>query len=193
MLQMSHEVVSRRPCDLTEDEALATGRLLAEVWPKPGRGAHKRAEQLLAIGGGYAGPPEAEPQSHTIRDGDAVIAHALTFLRTVRTGEGDRPVMALAMVAADPSRRGEGLGATIVRAAFERVDAGVFPCSLYQTSHEVRPFYERLGACLVENRIVNSLDEADPTGNPFWDDVVMRYPASADWAEGIIDLRGAGY
>jgi hypothetical protein len=56
----------------------------------------------------------------------------------------------------------------------------------------VRPFYERLGACAVANTFVDSLAE-DPRGNPFWDDVVMRYPPREGWPEGEIDLLGPGY
>ena len=75
---------------------------------------------------------------------------------------------------------------------FDLVDHGPFAHSLFQTSHEVRPFYEKLGAGLVTNRIVNSLAD-DPTENPFWDEVVMRYPAAKHWPAGEIDLRGPGW
>ena len=41
----------------------------------------------------------------------------------------------------------------------------------------------------------------DPTANPFWDDVIMRYPRDNElnenqrpnWPQGIIDLRGPAY
>jgi len=56
----------------------------------------------------------------------------------------------------------------------------------------VRPFYEKLGACLVTNRIFNSLGN-DPEKNPFWDEIAMRYPAAKHWPAGQIDLRGPGY
>jgi hypothetical protein len=79
-----------------------------------------------------------------------------------------------------------------VRAIFDLVDHGPFEHSLFQTSHQVRPFYEKLGAGLVTNPIVDSL-AADPSVNPFWDEVVMRYPAVKHWPEGEIDLRGPGF
>jgi hypothetical protein len=44
----------------------------------------------------------------------------------------------------------------------------------------------------VTNPIVDSL-AADPSVNPFWDEVVMRYPAVKHWPEGEIDLRGPGF
>jgi len=60
------------------------------------------------------------------------------------------------------------------------------------SNERVRPFYEKLGAVVVDNRIVNSLAD-NPAANPFWDEVVMRYPAGGDWPSGAIDLRGPGY
>jgi len=79
-----------------------------------------------------------------------------------------------------------------VRAAFDLVDDGTFPFSLFQTSIEIQPFYEKLGAYRVPNKIVNSLGE-DPQASPFWDRIAMVYPADGDWPSGEIDLRGPGY
>lgn len=56
----------------------------------------------------------------------------------------------------------------------------------------MRPFYEKLGACLATNRIVNSLGD-DPQASPFWDEIILRYPKDRQWPEGEIDLRGPGY
>jgi hypothetical protein len=44
----------------------------------------------------------------------------------------------------------------------------------------------------VDNRFVNSTAE-DPHASPFWDRVIMRYPAKAGWPAGEIDLRGPGW
>ncbi|MFW6061747.1 MAG: hypothetical protein ACOC93_02960, partial [Planctomycetota bacterium] len=63
---------------------------------------------------------------------------------------------------------------------------------LFQTSDEVRGFYEKLGAGPVHKPIVNSFAE-DPQANPFRDDVVLCYPADYPWPPGAIDLRGPGY
>jgi len=190
---MTRPVQDRPLAEVSDAEALAIGTMLASVWPKPGKGPQERAAQLQGYGAGYDGPRERGPVSHIAYAGDKVAAHALTFCRVVAIDQGELPVMALAMVAADPTHRGEGLGAAVARAAFARVDEGVFPCSLFQTSFAVRPFYERLGCVLVENRIVNSHNEGDPGARPFWDDVVMRYPGDGPWPAGEIDLRGRGY
>jgi len=76
-----------------------------------------------------------------------------------------------------------------MRETFKLVDSGEFSCSLFQTC--VPSFYERLGARVITNRIVNSLG-ADPEARPFWDPTIMVYPKTYDWPEGTIDLLGRG-
>jgi hypothetical protein len=140
----------------------------------------------------YQGPDAQRPRSLFIREGGRVVAHSGIDARTIGTTHGDLTVLALARVCTDPSLRGKSLGAAIVRETFKLVDDGTFLWSLFQTSHKVRPFYERLGACQIPNRIVNSLGD-EPMKNPFWDEIVMRYPNKPGWPEGDIDLRGPGY
>ena len=84
------------------------------------------------------------------------------------------------------------MGEKVVLAVFDLVDRRIFPYSLFQTSPEVRPFYEKLGAAVIENPIINSFSE-DLHASPFWDRVVMRYPKTGDWPDGEIDIRGPGY
>ncbi|MEN0111361.1 MAG: GNAT family N-acetyltransferase [Planctomycetota bacterium] len=190
---MSRPVVARRLTEIRPDEALAAGTLIHRVWPRPDRGPVERAEQLTSLGATYDGSEERGPESALVFDADRVIAHALSFARTVQTTDGPVTVLALAMVASDPDYRGQGLGDAVVRAAFERVDSGAFPLCLYQTSFPVERFYQRFGACRVENRILNSQHGEDQDTNPFWDDLVMRYPATAPWPGGDVDLCGPGY
>jgi len=121
-----------------------------------------------------------------------VIAHAAALPRTIGTSEGEMTILALAQVATDPEARGRRLGQAVVRQTFDLVDHGPFEHSLFQTSNNVRPFYEKLGCGLVTNRIVNSLGDG-PRACPFWDEVAMRYPAAKAWPAGEIDLRGPGY
>jgi len=193
MKTMQHTVKSCRLSRISGDEALAVGELLAKVFPKPDKGPVERALQLKRIGEDYVGPAEQGPTSHIILQEDRVVAHAVTFGRTIGVVTGDLTVMALAYVATDPDCRGQGLGAAVTHAAFSRVEEGEFPFALFQTSFKVQPFYEQIGCQLVENRIYNSLSADDPRANPFWDDVVMRYPAGDDWPTGDIDLRGRGW
>ncbi len=177
---------------ISEAKALEIGELLARVWQKPEKDARFRADQLLDAGR-FADPAAlVPPTSCVVYDGPRVVGHAMIQQRNVRIGGAPFAVVALSKVCSDPERRGQGIGPAAARAAFAPIDAGVISFALFQTSHAVRPFYERLGACLVEQRIYNSLAE-DPAARPFWDEVVMRYPSTGDWPAGEIDLMGPGY
>jgi predicted N-acetyltransferase YhbS len=132
-----------------------------------------------------------EVVSFVVWDGGQAIAHARTFPRTIRSRSGDITLMGLAGVCVMPERRGEGLGRDVVRKAFERVDRGDFPVSLFQTT--VPDFYTGLGAKAIANRFVNSRNTDDPEANPWWDPHIMIYPADAVWPDGTIDLNGSGY
>ncbi len=101
-------------------------------------------------------------------------------------------VMGLANVCVLKGERGQGLGRHVVEAAFTRVERVDFEACLFQTSPEVEPFYTRLGAVAVGNRFYNSFSD-DPTANPFWESVAMRYPAGAAWPASDVDLRGPGF
>jgi predicted GNAT family N-acyltransferase len=187
---MDVETLDRR--NLSEPDARAVAELLCTIWPKPGRTVEVRMAELMDYWKDYEGPEDEHPRLFVIREEDRVIACASVAPRTVGTSRGDMTVQALARVCTDPAARGRGLGQRVVRAAFELVDRGPFPFSLFQTSEKVRPYYEKLGAVVATNRIVNSRGD-DPTKNPFWDIVVMRYPAGPGWPEGEIDLRGPGW
>jgi GNAT superfamily N-acetyltransferase len=176
----------------TPDQARIIGELLARVWPKPNVTAADRAENLLALGRDYQGPDAQAPRSYVFMEDGKLLAHSAIIPRTIGTTARDITVGGLARVCTDPAARGRGLGELIARAALGAVDSGDFPFALFQTSRRVRPFYEKLGAAVVENPIVNSLAD-DPMANPFWDEVVMRYPAGEEWPTGTIDLRGPGY
>jgi predicted N-acetyltransferase YhbS len=186
---MTHtEVLDRR--NLTLADARPIAELLAKVFTK--RSYEERLALLMEKWRDYDGPEELYPRSVIIREGDRVLAHATAAPHTIGTSEGDLTVLGLAHVATDPDVRGRKLGQTVVRAVFDLVDHGPYPHALFQTSNSVQAFYEKLGAGLVTNRVINSLAD-DPNANPFWDDVVMRYPAVKHWPEGTIDLRGPGW
>lgn len=185
---MQIETLDRR--HLTEAEALPAAELLVKVFPR--RKLDERLALFVNQWRDYRGPEAVFPRSVIIREGGRVIAHAGASPRTIGTSEGDLTILGLERVAVDPLERGRKLGQAVVRAAFDLVDHGPFSHALFQTSHQVRPFYEKLGAGVVTNRIVNSLAD-DPTKNPFWDEVVMRYPAAKHWPPGEIDLRGPGF
>ncbi len=187
---MAIETLDRR--SLSEAHARAVAELVCAIWPKPGRTVEIRMAEILNYWKDYQGPEEEHPRIFVIREHGRMIACASVAPRTIGTSRGDITVLALARVCTDPEFRGRGLGQQVVRAAFELVDRGPFPFSLFQTSERVRPFYEKLGAVVATNRFVNS-HTADPQANPFWDKVVMRYPAGPGWPGGEIDLRGPGW
>jgi len=187
---MKIETIDRR--NVNEADARAIAELLCAIWPKPGRTVETRVAEMLSQWRDYRGPEAEQPRSFFVRDGGRVIAHASAYPRTIRTTAGDMTVLALARVCTDPAVRGRKLGQAVTRAAFDLVDDGSFPFSLFQTSEAVRPFYERLGAVTVDNRFISSL-AADPTASPWWDKIIMRYPAKPGWPTGEIDLCGPAW
>ncbi len=179
----------------------AADRLIAlwlKVWPnRDGSYYRKRLDtmSLLDTAGKPCGYVVLESES-------AHAAQCMIFPRTIRTASGDMTVMALGGVCVDPALRGKRLGRRVVEAAFSfagnNVDRNAYDICLFQTSFRVQPFYEKLGCRRVENRFVNSLAGTDLTPEElkrsvFWDDVVMIYPAAAEWPEGDIDLLGNAY
>jgi GNAT superfamily N-acetyltransferase len=187
---MQIETLDRRT--ISETNARAIAELIVAIWPKPSRTVETFTAGMLAQWKDYCGAEDEHPRSFLIRDGGRVIAHASADPRTIGTSEGDVTILALGRVCTDPAVRGKRLGDALVRATFELVDRGLFPFALYQTTTDVRPFYERFGAVVIHNRFINSL-AADPTINPFWAEVAMRYPAGPGWPAGEIDLRGPGW
>jgi hypothetical protein len=184
------ETIDHRTISIADARAIA--ELIVSIWPKPDRTVETFATNILAQWKDYRGPEEEHPRSFLIRENGRVVAHASAYPRTIGTSKGDITVLALARVCTDPSVRGRKLGDAVVRQTFELVDRGTFPFALFQTSANVRPFYERLGAVAIDNTFINSL-ATDPTVNPFWAEVPMRYPATGNWPSGEIDLRGPGW
>jgi predicted GNAT family N-acyltransferase len=184
------ETIDRRT--ISEPDARAIAELVVKIWPKPDRTVDSFTADLLTQWKDYDRFENQHPRSFLIREGGRAIAHASVYPRTINTASGEMTIAALARVCTDPSVRGRKLGDAVVRKSFELVDSGAFPFSLFQTTPDVRRFYERLGAIPTHNKFVNSLAD-DPTVNPFWAEVPMRYPGTGKWPAGEIDLRGPGW
>lgn len=184
------ETIDRRTT--SEADARAIAELVVSIWPKIGRTVETFTADILTQWKDYRGPEDEYPRSFLIREAGRVVAHSSVYPRTIGTSKGDITVLALARVCTDPAVRGRKLGDAVVRATFSLVDHGPFPFALFQTTTNVRAFYERLGAIVIDNTFINSLAE-DPKVNPFWAEVPMRYPATGDWPTGEIDLRGPGW
>jgi predicted N-acetyltransferase YhbS len=178
--------------DLPADVARGVAALQSRIWPNPDRTEESLVRGYAETGAAHTGTEDLSPAHYVVLEDDRVVATAQTFPRTVVTQGGERTVLALAAVCTDPASRRKGLGAAVVRAAFARVDKGLFPLCLFQTTSEVRPFYEKLGARAVDNRFVDSIAD-DPEANPLWDPEPMIYPAAADWPDGTVDLRGGAW
>ncbi len=178
--------------NINESDARTAAALVCTIWPKPGRTVEGLTAEMLTQWKSYSGPESQHPRSFLIREGGRLIAHATAVPRTIGTTAGDMTILALARVCTEPAARGRHLGEAVARAALELVDNGTFPFALFQTNESVRPFYERLGASQVTNRFINST-AADPAASAFWDPVIMRYPATAGWPHGEIDLKGRGW
>jgi predicted N-acetyltransferase YhbS len=184
------ETIDRRT--IGEADARQIAELIVSIWPKPDRTVDKFTAEIVDQWKDYRGPENEHPRSFLIRDGGRLVAHSSVYPRTIGTLKGEITVLALARVCTDPAVRGRSLGDAVVRASFELVDRGPFPFALFQTTKEVRPFYQRLGAIEVDNTFINSL-AADPKADPFWAEIRMRYPATGEWPIREIDLRGPGW
>ena len=187
---MQVETLDRRR--LIERDARAIAELVVSIWPKPGRTADMLASEMVSQWRSYDGPEAQHPRSFVVREGDRVIAHASFDPRTIATDGNEITILALARVCSDPAMRGRKLGQAVVKEAFKLVDERAFPFSLFQTTNEVQPFYERLGAVRIHNRFFNSM-ATDPKADPWWNPVIMRYADGPGWPAGEIDLRGPGW
>lgn len=177
------------PADQTcREDLLAMVALAAKVWPDD-------VDDIQAAADRIAASTRTEPdwRNWIVRGDGQILAKAHTFARTIADERGERTILALAGVCSDPDRRGEGLGKSLVKNALDPVDNGEYPASLFQTSTNVQPFYEKLGAVRIPNPVVSSANTENPEANPFWDDVVMWYPPTGPLPAGTIDLRGPGY
>jgi len=177
---------------VSEADALEIAKLLVSVWPKSKKTVAIRQRQLIELGQKFDLHEELAPLSFLIRESGQLIAHSAVLPRAIGTSAGDLEIAGLTRVCTAPAQRGRGLGEIIVRPVFDLVDSKVYQFSLFQTTQDVKPFYEKLGACVIKNSIVNSLG-TDLHESPFWDKVIMRYPSGGPWPEGEIDLRGPGY
>jgi len=177
---------------LGEADLQGIAELLFQVWPKSKKTVDLRRQQLIDLGRLYEGDDAQAPRCFVVREAGRIIAHSTFVPRLIQTTDGPLTIAGLALVCSAPEQRGRGLGEAVVRPFFRLIDEGVFRFSLFQTSAEVRSFYEQLGALVVDNPIVNS--KADNSAEaPFAGSVVMRYPSGEGWPEGEIDLCGPSY
>ena len=175
---------------LTERQVRSIATLIHSVFPGAGRTIDDMIAEWLE-GARVNGAANSDSMRFVLWENDQAIAHAHTFGREIFTTEGSLKQMALSAVCVVENRRGEGLGARLMRKVFGCVDEGVWPVSLFQTP--VPAFYEKLGGRVIDNEFVNSRNAEDPEASPWWEAEVMIYPADFAWPEGRIDMNGGGY
>ena len=179
---------------LSSDEIFEIVSLLNHVWPKPDATV---AELVKAFPETQRYRRVSEPEAwypamrHLIREEERLIAHALTFERTILSEGEEVRVMALSGVCVMPSHRGQGLGRDVARDALARVDKREFTVALFQTG--VPAFYRALGAEVIRNRFCDSRNRIAPDANPWNDEWIMIYPGDHQWLRDVVDLNGQGY
>lgn len=185
------EVVEYFDSKLNLQQATRIVELTNSIWPKPEKTESQLVQGLIQQSQLADSPTASRGSRFVVWERERIVAHAHVFVRRIFAGAVKMDVLALAGVCADPSVRGQGMGAAVVRRGFKKLHELDLAVCLFQTG--VVPFYEKLGARTIENRFVNRRHANDPAANPWWDKAVMIYPAEAEWPEGEIDLGGAGY
>lgn len=174
---------------MKEEELRAVCTLIWQTWPWH----HSFEEAFLDFKKNI--PANAINGTDRLRfvvyDEALVVAHASIFPRTIHTEQGSMLVGALSGVCTHDKYRRQGLGAHVVRAAFERVDQGEFPVSLWMTN--IPTFYEKLGGRIIKNTWINTHNTTQPDIDPWPDELKMIYPANHKWPDGVIDLNGSVY
>ena len=174
---------------MSDRELKAVYSLLWQIWP--GRSSFEEAFAGFKNQISENTRNVADRLRFVIWRGNRAIAHAAIFAREVHTYRGSICLGALAGVWTHPDYRRHGFGAQVVQAAFELVDDGTFPVSLWMTT--VPGFYEKLGARIIQNTWINTHNTENQRADPWPDEQKMIYPASYDWPGGQIDLNGPVY
>lgn len=174
---------------MSDWELKAVFTLLWQIWP--GQNSFEEALAKFKKNVPLYARGRSDGHRFAIWEGERVIAHANIFAREVYTERGSIRLGALSAVCTHPEFRNQGLGAQVVRAAFDLIDDSTFPVSLWMTT--VPGFYEKLGARIVENPWINCQNTENPTADPWPDEQKMIYPAGYDWPAGQIDLNGPPY
>lgn len=185
------EITEYKDTELTREIAEAIAVLCARSFKESKRSLPERVNEMLSFNGSQD-PEHTTGRRYVIYEGQDIVAHARTFVRQVFVAEEPLSVLALAAVCSDPGRRGQGLGARITQAAFQRVNQNGWPqVSLFQTP--VPEFYKKLDCRLVGNRFVNRRNVTDPNANPWRDPNVMIYPSAFEWRPELVDINGPDY
>jgi GNAT superfamily N-acetyltransferase len=157
--------------------------LTRTVWPP------KEPYDLQKVVEYYRNHPMPPVEKHfLIRHEGRLVGYSQSFARDLTAGGRTIRNMALCAVCVHPEARKFGYGRDLVKAAFGFVDNGIFECSVFQTS--VPGFYEKLGSKVITTKFFDGVNKND---KPWWDPIVMVYPAAFDLGQGPVDLNGGAY
>ncbi|MFP4015202.1 MAG: GNAT family N-acetyltransferase [Chitinispirillaceae bacterium] len=158
--------------------------LIRSIWP-----AEDPAETVEDFVKTLRGYNKGKFERHILVFGEGdIVGYGRVFGRKISAGNVMINNMGLSGVCVREHCRGRGLGRKIARKAFEFVDRGDFDCTLFQT--KVSGFYEKLGARMIKNEVINSLNLQK---RPFKEPFCMIYPREFQVGDEQIDLNGDGY
>ena len=120
-----------------------------------------------------------------------LVGYAESIPLTIKIEKNWLKALGLGGLNVHPDWRVKRYGKAILEAVLKKIDSGEYPFCIFQTG--IPNFYEKLGCKVIKNKFINSNNQVDPFKNPFWDEYVMVYPASARWPTGTADLRREGF
>src|SRR5262245_6941807 len=126
MLSLSDKETSK----LSRDEIVAVISLVNSIWPNKEKTVDQMVEDYhdsyRRYWAQYPGTARLSVRHLAWEDG-RLVGHASSFERCVISEGLETPVMALSGVCVAPDCRGKGIGAELVRQAFQRIRSGEFP------------------------------------------------------------------
>ena len=183
--EFSVQLIEIPASDIKSHQVIDILRLMNLTWPDDD--TEKSVEEKVA--GFY--DDHSEKICYCFYQDKELVGYAESIPLTIKIENNWLAVLGLGGLNVHPGWRRQGFGRVIVEAVFKRIDTSEYPFCLFQTG--VPHFYEKLGCKEIKNKFINSNNQADPSKNPFWDEYVMVYPASAQWPTGTADLRREGF
>ena len=179
------QLIESPSSDIKRNQVVDILELINLTWPDDD--TEKSVEEKVA--GFY--DDHSEKICYCLYQGKELVGYAESIRLTIKIESNCLVVLGLGGLNVHPDWRRKGYGRAIVEAVFKRIDSKEYPSCLFQTG--IPHFYEKLGCKVIKNKFINSNNQSDPSKNPFWDEYVMVYPASAQWPKGTADLRREGF
>ena len=179
------QLIKNPSSDIKRNPVIDILELINLTWPDNDK--EKSVEEKVA--GFY--DDRTEKICYCLYRDKALVGYAESILLTIQIEDNWLEILGLGGLNVHPDWRRKGCGRAIVEAVFKRIDSKEYPFCLFQTG--IPHFYQKLGCKVIKNKFINSNNQSDPSKNPFWDEYVMVYSASAQWPTGTADLRREGF